>query len=1220
MGQNTIGTKLVIEGEKEYRQALKNINTEHKELRREMKLSQAQYSDSQNSIEALSKKYEILGKTVENQQKKVDLYSQKLQQSQEAQENAGKKVEELKEKLQVANEEFENMEKSSDVSKEALEKQKKAIEDLEKQLEQAESGYDKARNATSNWQTQVNDAQTELVHLNGQLDTTKEYLSEAEQSTDNCAHSIDEYGKRVDNAAEKTGIFGDVLVANLTSEAIIAGITAIADAVKDIADAAIEAGSSFEASMSQVAATMGITTSEIEAGSDSYNLLSQAAQDCGKSTMFSATESAEALNYLALAGYDAAKSAETLPKVLNLAAAGGMDLSTASDMVTDSMAALGMETSDLDKYIDQMAKTSQKSNTSVQQLGEATLTVAGTASLTGQSLETLNASLGILANNGLKGAEGGTHLRNILLSLSAPTDKAADSLDALNIHVSDSKGNMRDLNDIMVDLNKAMDGMSSVQRTQIINQIFNKTDIAAVNSLLKGTGEEFNKLKSNIENSSGAAQNMADTLNDNLKGKVTILGSAMEGLGISTYNIFDKTMKKSVDAATDSVGRLQKSIDNGKMGVSLSKMSDALGEFVDNAIELGEDALPVMIDGLSWLLENADIIAGGVTGIVTANFAMNTVAPAVEAVTIAWQAYKTANEEATVAQFLLNGAMEANPAGILVATIGGLVGVIGALAIKGGNAEESIGKLTEKVKEDNEAIKKGLEDRKEAASKTQAQAIAAQNLTGKIAELNEKEKLSNEEKARMKQYVGELNSLFPNLNVTIDENTGKIDQNTASLKANIEMELQKAKMEALNDRYADSIKDMAEAEADLAIVEDNLAQKRAELQTLTEEQKNTIDDYNKAVADGKEPIENIDQIMSDYADKIGEVNKQIGDLEQSQKDCQSVQEDLQGEIDQYNRLLDNEAKKTEEVSEKTQEASEYLVEYKDKTYEVKEVTAETITKIESISEAYGNAKAAAEESITKQVGLFDELTTKSDLTAQQMASNLDSQTKVFNQYADDLAKASELVKKGLLDEGILGSIKEMGVDGAGYMHELATATDSEIKNISDSFTQMKKARDNLAGAMADIETNYTEIMDNLLGVSTEKMGTMNDQIQESYDQMTETITVAGEDQVKATNQSMEDINTAVTDNIKVIETSVNDLCDTVVTAVNTKFEIVDERSLVWYNIGAHIPNDMKQAVEDGTSEFVNAVDRMIQKAVDKAIEKAKKAAKEIDKALGSHLK
>lgn len=301
--------------------------------------------------------------------------------------------------------------------------------------------------------------------------------------------------------------------------------------------AIVMTGANFESSMRQVAATMGITADEINNGSEAYKILEEAAQKSGKETKYSASEAAEALNYLALAGYDATKSAETLPKVLNLAAAGGLDLATASDMVTDAMAALGLETSDLDRYIDEMAKTSQKSNTSVAQLGEATLTVAGVAKTAGMDLETMNAELGVLANNGIKGAEGGTHLRNVILSLTSPTDSASKALKKLGIDVLDSSGNVRNLNDIMKDFDSKLSGLSDGKKTEIISTIFNKTDISAVNALIKGSGEEFSNLSKELNNANGAAQSMADTMNSSLEGQMTLLKSQLEGVAIQLSNV-----------------------------------------------------------------------------------------------------------------------------------------------------------------------------------------------------------------------------------------------------------------------------------------------------------------------------------------------------------------------------------------------------------------------------------------------------------------------------------------------------------------------------------------------------------------------------------------------------------------------------------------------------------------------------------------------------------
>ena len=201
--------------------------------------------------------------------------------------------------------------------------------------------------------------------------------------------------------------------------------------------------------------------------------LSKLAKKMGAETAFSASECAEALNYLALAGYDTQQMCDTLPTVLNLAAAGDIDLASASDMVTDAMSALGMGVNEAETMVDQMAKTASSTNTSVAQLGEGILTIGATAKSVKGGTAELNTALGILANNGIKGAEGGTHLRNIILSLQNPTDKAADQMEALGLAVYDSDGNMRSLNDILGDLNKSMDGMTAAEKSNIISKIFN---------------------------------------------------------------------------------------------------------------------------------------------------------------------------------------------------------------------------------------------------------------------------------------------------------------------------------------------------------------------------------------------------------------------------------------------------------------------------------------------------------------------------------------------------------------------------------------------------------------------------------------------------------------------------------------------------------------------------------------------------------------------------
>ena len=374
--------------------------------------------------------------------------------------------------------------------------------------------------------------------------------------------------------------------------------------------------------MLQVAATMGITQEEIANGSDAYEKLTNAAKEAGASTRYSASEAGEALNYLALAGYDADKAVETLPKVLNLAAAGGMELATTSDLVTDAMSALQMETDDLDTFIDQMAKTSQKSNTSVQQLGEAILVCAGTATSTGQELTTLNTSLGVLADNGIKGAEGGTKLRNVMLSLSAPTDKAAAQLTSLGVSVYDAEGNMRQLDEIMADLNASLGDLSQDERTNAINNIFNKTDLNAVNALLASTTGRFDELSAQIDDCAGAAADMAGTMEAGLAGTTRSFESAMEGMQIEVGSIFadfkQTLMSDSIEVIRNFTNNLREA------GGDWGKIGEAIGQALSEIILMVGNYLPQIVDmGMqivqtlgSALMDNLDVLVEAATSII----------------------------------------------------------------------------------------------------------------------------------------------------------------------------------------------------------------------------------------------------------------------------------------------------------------------------------------------------------------------------------------------------------------------------------------------------------------------------------------------------------------------------------------------------------------------------------------------------------------------------
>lgn len=382
-----------------------------------------------------------------------------------------------------------------------------------------------------------------------------------------------------------------------------AALAAATTAVVAFGKSSVDAGMNFDSSMSQVAATMGYTVDQLNdstsEASQNFSRLRDFAQEMGRTTAFSATQAADALNYMALAGYDADTSMQMLPTVLDLAAAGGMDLAQASDMVTDAQSALGLTIEETTTMVDQMAKASSKSNTSVSQLGEAFLTIGATArNMKGGTAE-LATVLGVLADNGIKGAEGGTHLRNMILSLQNPTKDSAAIMQQLGLKVYDSSGNMRSMVDIVAELRDKTAGMDQASRDAIVSGIFNKTDLAAVNALLGTTDERFEELTQSITNADGAAKAMAETQLDNLAGDITLFQSALEGAKIAISDGLTPTLREFVQFGTESISNITTAFKEDGIDGAM----EALGGAIEQGMDMIFDTLPDVLDAGMQLLE-----------------------------------------------------------------------------------------------------------------------------------------------------------------------------------------------------------------------------------------------------------------------------------------------------------------------------------------------------------------------------------------------------------------------------------------------------------------------------------------------------------------------------------------------------------------------------------------------------------------------------------------
>ena len=658
------------------------FTSQMKSMLTQMKLVTSEYKVEAAQAKALGSQTDLLKAKKTELTSKIKLQTDAIKLQQTNLTAQKQKLTELIEKEEKAKQKVAELTKAHEDSVKATGKDSEESQKLNAQLEEAKEAHAKAANAVKKQEdaiakntVKLNESKAALTEQNTALKNTEEELTNAEKKWTVFGQEIKTAGSNMDEAGNKTISLGDVIKANLISSAIINGVKELANGIKELAKGAISVGMDFESGMSQVAATMGMTTQEIAGGSEAYTKLENAAKEAGNTTQFSATQAAEALNYMALAGYDADKAVETLPTVLNLAAAGGMDLATASDMVTDSMSALGDKAGTTESFVDKMAKTSQKSNTSVQQLGEALLSVGGTAKSLAGGVTEANTVLGIFADSGTKGAEGGTALRNVILSLTAPTDTAKKKMQELGLKVFDANGNMRPLNETFQDLNGILGNMTQGEQTEVLNTIFNKVDLKSVNALLANSGERFNELSGYIENSTGAAEQMAATMNDNLQGKITILKSGLEGLGIAAYEKFETPLKNAVTNITNVIGDLQTDLTSGELSGALDKIATGFGNLVEKASEIIVAVLPKILEGLGWIADNGDTIASLLAAI-GAGFAVFKVASIINGVVTAIQGLTAAEVALNAIQKLVNITMAANPMMLIITLVATLVAAI----------------------------------------------------------------------------------------------------------------------------------------------------------------------------------------------------------------------------------------------------------------------------------------------------------------------------------------------------------------------------------------------------------------------------------------------------------------------------------------------------------------------------------------------------------------
>ena len=463
---------------------------------------------------------------------------------------------------------------------------------------------------------QANEALAKGEISQSQYDALQREIIETEQAL----RDLERQAEQSSVALQKIGAAGEKLQSVGSSiEGVGQKLMPVTAAVGGLATAAVKVASDFDSAMSQVAAVSGATGKELDA-------LRDKAREMGSKTKFSASEAAEAMNYMAMAGWKTGDMLDGIEGIMNLAAASGEDLATTSDIVTDALTALGLSASDSGHFADILAAASSNANTNVSMMGETFKYCAPVAGALGFTAEDTAEAIGLMANAGIKSSQAGTAMRTMLTSLTGEVTFVGDAFGELTVQTTNADGSMRSLGDILTDCRAAFAQMSESERAANAEALVGKNAMSGFLAVMNAAPGDIEKLNSAINNCDGTAERMAETMQDNLAGQLTILKSQLEELAISIGEILMPSIRQIVGWIQGLVDWLN-GLDEGtkKVIVTVALVAAALGPVL---IVIGK-----VVGAVGTILTVVPKIAGAVSGV--AGFVSGTVIPALSAVVAA---------------------------------------------------------------------------------------------------------------------------------------------------------------------------------------------------------------------------------------------------------------------------------------------------------------------------------------------------------------------------------------------------------------------------------------------------------------------------------------------------------------------------------------------------------------------------------------------------------
>lgn len=1048
MAKKEVGITLALGGEKEYTQGFSNAVKVTKMLQAETKSLAQEFEGSANSMQALQSKQENLIRLQDSFKQKLNAANTGLGNARKQYEEQAKAVETLKEKLDIAQKSLDKMKEQGEEGSDSYKKQEKAIEELNNALTKQTTNMLNAQGRVTDWNKKVIQAEADVRKNSKALEENGKYLEEAKNSADGCATSIDEFGKsvkqantEVDDLNSNAGEAGEVFTGlgeKIASAVVMKGVSVAADALGTLKDKAVEAaeyvvevGSSFEAGMSEVEAISGATGSELEA-------LEDKAKSLGSSTKFSATEAASAMTNMSLAGWSVSQTLSGIDGVLQLAAASGMDLADASQVVTDNISSFELEAESAMHIADMMAYAQANSSTTAAELGEAYKNCGANMNAAGQDIETTTSMLESLANNGLRGSEAGTALAAVMRDMTSKMKDGKIAVGDTSVAVMDSAGNFRDMTDILKDVEGATDGMGDAQKQAALMSTFTSDSIKGLNMLLNTGADQVAGYEESLRNCSGAASDMADTMQDNLQGKLTELSSATEGLGIAVYDYISGPLQGGVELLTDVVSGLTDAI---------TPQKDAMEEMYDEVVQSSQK-----------VADNVQAIDDQFTG--TLNSVENVGALADRLEELNNVEDRTAVQKQEMASIVDK----------LSQSIPELAGAYDSENDKLNVTNEELEKLVKNYQDVavQQALIKATQDLVD-------QSLEAQKVKDQAEA--QKESISNRKKLLQDELdlINEVNNQYEqnSLNAAALQEVDfskQLDYTTKALElyqkalddGTITLEEYQMAEKAISDsqmgnRFAVLTGQVSQCGDATGI----LATSVGELQDQEDELNGVIDTQNQILDENEKTKE-------EYAESAGNLTKEKKDDTDATQDNTKAQEDNADAI-QATGLAAAGAGTALEGFNKTMERSQ-------------EAADAAKTAMRQILDEYNSTMDSIKADLQDKISFADKFDGGDDITTEQMNENLQSWVDGIQNYQQNLQRLKEATDESgqaIFSAEFIQAIQEQGTDAANMLQHMVWTLDNQgeygveqLKGISKKWTDAMDISEDTATVMAANKTAY----------------------------------------------------------------------------------------------------------------------------------------------------